>query len=82
MPPVIPGVHGLDFACGRRLWAEEDGAASEEGGSFGVGQAVGAVGEVCGVSWGDMLHFSWSGMTRLGDYLDFKRQNRSGTGLD
>ncbi len=28
----------------RRAWAEEDGAASEEGGVIGVGQVWGAVG--------------------------------------
>ncbi len=41
-----------------------------------VGQAVGAVGEVCrgsrhGMSWGDTARSSWSGMTRLGNFLDF-----------
>ncbi len=32
------------------LWAEKDGAASEERFFFGVRQAVGAIGEVCGGS--------------------------------
>ncbi len=56
--------------------AEEDGAASAAGGMLGVGQVVGAVGEVCGgsrrwMSWGDAARSSWSGMMRPGNFLDF-----------
>ncbi len=41
-----------------------------------VGQAEGAVGEVCGgsrrgMSWGDAARSSWSGMMRPGNFLDF-----------
>ncbi len=44
---------------------------------FEVGQARGAVVEVCGgprhgVSWGGATHSSWSGMMKLRDYLDFQ----------
>ncbi len=43
---------------------------------LGVGQVVGAVGEVCGgsrrwMSWGDATRSSWSGMMRPGNFLDF-----------
>ncbi len=61
----------------RTLWApgpEWTLCFGMEGGIFGVGQAGGAVGEVCrgsqlGVSWGGAARYSWSGMTRLWDYL-------------
>ncbi len=51
-----------------------------------VGQAVGAVGEVCGgsrrgMSRGDAARSSWSWMTRLGEFPRLLRRNHSERGL-
>ncbi len=51
--------------------AEDEGRAWDNLGMFEAGQAVRAVGTVCGgsrrgLSWGDVARSSWSGMTRLG----------------
>ncbi len=56
---------------------ELDRTSGDLGGSLELGRAGGAVGEVCGgsqhgMSWGGAAHSSWSGMTRLRNYLDFQ----------
>ncbi len=69
---------------GRRT--EDEGGALEDTGAFGVGQAVWAVGEVCGgfrrgLSWGDAARSSWSGDDEAEEFPRPLRQNRSERGL-